>query len=253
MILSIDWDYFCNENPLWDLGHRENQMFLNFMWQTRGCLAGEMKTSGQEVGFWSRIREIVDPQSYEIHVSESHLSAYRLVEREEGPLILVDAHHDCWPFALRGKDKWLMECSNWVSAWIRIGKTYGVERQVFWVAPSKEAASLYEGKIQKEVRKNVLTTTMDELARTLSFFVKQKVNIIHACRSGCWTPPWLDKSWLAFLKASQLEIKAMDPEPWDGIRERWTESDLQNAIALDTQLRRKLQVIPEITIQEDEK
>ena len=232
MILSVDWDFFIPTVDAFDLGHHESEFFLSALWHTRGYLIDQMKTSGQEDTFWEKMREIVDLQTTEIKISESHLSAFRLVETSNEHLILVDAHHDCWPFDARKKR---VACANWVAAWIKLGRhALGIERTVIWVVPSKEHSKMFEGTIQPGVRKNILIIHMGQLGKVL---FEDKINVVHACRSGCWTPPWLDKNWLAFLKASGLEIKPMDPEPWDGIRERWGENDLQCAIALDKRFR----------------
>ena len=238
MILSIDWDYFVPEID--DLGNIENAFFLDAVWHTRGYCIDSMLTNGHEVGFWEKIRGIVDIQTTEINVSESHLSAYRLVELATEPLILVDAHHDCWPFKFSKRQ---IDCANWVSAWIRQAHSIGVERHVIWVTPYElpqlafsfaAGNSSLKSEIQEEVRNNITIITLDELA---NYIDNRTINTIHACRSGCWTPPWLDKKWLAFLESSQLEIKAMDSEPWDGLRERWTEVDLQNAIGVDKRIK----------------
>lgn len=234
MILSIDWDWFIPTVDAFDLGHHESEFFLNALWHTRGYLIDQMKTSGQEVDFWSNMRKIVDLQTTEIKVSESHLSAFRLVETSNEHLILVDAHHDCWPFDARNKR---VDCANWVAAWIKLGRhALGIERCVIWVVPSKEYIKMFQGTIQRGVRNNLMIITMEQLPGVLSK-IEPEISVVHACRSGCWVPPWLDKEWLAFLKASGLEIKPMDPEPWDGIRERWGENDLQCAIALDKRFR----------------
>jgi hypothetical protein len=45
VLVSIDFDFFVPERDIWDLGHREAELFLKAMWMFRGRYMEEMKTN----------------------------------------------------------------------------------------------------------------------------------------------------------------------------------------------------------------
>jgi len=222
-ILSVDWDWFVPEDPIWDAGHRESTLFLKFVWFTRATLMEVWKTSGQEDSFWERMREIVDlDKCTKIDVSDSHSSCFHLVDRHDR-LILVDAHHDCLPW---DENPHRIDCANWVRVWLRMGRYKRNPLHMFWVKPKWQKNLTLKG-VPKKIREQITVTRLEKLREALG--CKPKIDTIHVCRSGCWTPPWLDKKFQEFLRSSQKEISVTEPKPWDGWEERWNETDLQQA------------------------
>ena len=43
IILTIDFDFFCQEDPMMDMGHRETNFFLNDMWAIREAAGRQMQ------------------------------------------------------------------------------------------------------------------------------------------------------------------------------------------------------------------
>ena len=113
-LLTVDWDYFVPEEFTWDIGHRESIIFLDMLWHTRGRLIDEMKTSGEQVGFWSRVKDSLNIETNEIIVTDSHVHVIDEAAKCNH-VIIIDAHHDCWP--LDAADPIKLHCGNWLTGW----------------------------------------------------------------------------------------------------------------------------------------
>jgi hypothetical protein len=207
------------------MGHRENLLFLKMLWSTRAGLIDEMKTTGDEAGFWERLRgqgRLVQP----LWVSDSHCYLHSLLQMTKvGRIVLFDAHHDCW----KG-EKGQVTCDNWLRVWLRGSK----RREAVWVQPGwldKEVCRLPE---DMKGRVEVV-----DYGKGLELGLEGSV-AVHACRSGCWTPPWLDKAFLGFLDGfggGPGTVCRMQEGEWDLLAERWTEKDLAEALANEAKVR----------------
>ena len=228
-LVTVDWDFFVNERPEWDMGHRENLLFLKMLWSTRGGLVDKMVTSGDEDGFWSRLREelavsgkgrLLEP----LWVSDSHCYAYSLLEGVSR-VVLFDAHHDCWT----GENGQVM-CDNWLRTWLK-GSS---RRKATWVRPPWLNAKVcrlpedMEGRVEAVTYGKGMELALEGLVA------------VHACRSGCWTPPWLDKAFLGFLEGFGNGLEGccrLQEGEWDPMAERWTEKDLAEALDGEAKVR----------------
>ena len=56
-MLSVDWDTFIPEDPRWDFQHAETLMYATIAWLARGMYLDVIKTSGDELTFWDRVRK----------------------------------------------------------------------------------------------------------------------------------------------------------------------------------------------------
>ena len=211
-LLSVDWDYFTPEDPKDDLGHSETEVHLDMMWRARSGLLDKIKTDGEQEGFWDRIGGSLSGVG-STYVSDSHMHAYSLL-RGVDHVILVDAHHDCWEedsLGIETLGEGYIYCHNWLSVWLSKGR----HRRVTWIQP-EWSKGLYD--VPKKLRKRV----------TVKSEIKGKIDRVHVCRSGCWTPPWLDKQFIKFVEdRKSLKINMQDERPWNPMLERWTEDDLQ--------------------------
>ena len=79
-MLTIDWDYFVPEDPIHDFGHMENLFFLDQIWWFRVQYIDNIKTSGEELVFWNRLREKNIFPIDQVWVSDSHLPAYDIAD-----------------------------------------------------------------------------------------------------------------------------------------------------------------------------
>jgi hypothetical protein len=204
---------------MWDLGHRENLLFLKMAWGARGAFVGEMRLTGDEVGFWKRTgmkRRGVEP----LWVSDSHRFAHSLTAGV-GRVVLFDAHHDCWE-----GDKGFVSCENWLRAWLEGSK----RRRAVWVRPGWLEKGACE--VPEDLRDRVDVVEGLEGLEGLDLGLEGPVTT-HVCRSGCWMPPWLDKAFLGFLEGwgGGLEgVLDMQEGEWKALEPRWAEKDLERAL-----------------------
>lgn len=233
VLLSIDFDTFVPENPLWDLGHREEELFLKMMWTFRGHLMPEMKTDGNEKDFWKRLPwQFSEPQ--DIFVSDSHLLAYHLT-RDIDYVVLVDRHHDCFEWPVKDRP-FRVDCGNWVAAWL----SACTKRKLLWVHPDDITADDLEICGEVKHRRRILSVPYSRFREMLLDQDIQETNLtVHVCRSGCWVPPWLDQDFVNFVKASGLTPQIMQEGVWDPMTCRWNLDDYETArkIMEDTQRR----------------
>lgn len=218
-LLTVDFDFFVPEDPMWDIGHRESKLFLTILWGTRGNLIDKMKTTGEEHGFWERIgvkRNGIRP----IWVSESHCYAHTLTAGVDR-IVTFDAHHDCW----KGQ-KGEVSCENWLRVWLKGSK----RRRATWVRPTWLEKGVCEVPDDLKDRVDVV-----EGLEGLKLGLEGPVDV-HICRSGCWVPPWLDGAFLAFVGAlgGGLEgVEDMQGDGWEALKQRWTDEDLKTALEGD--------------------
>ena len=230
-LISIDFDYFCPEKSEWDLGHKESLLYLKMLWQTRGYLYNEMKTSGAEVGFWQWFKKQANLDAVDnLFVSDSHCYAYNLLNNVNR-VILFDAHHDCWPMdggKVKGND---IRCDNWVRRWLTESKR---ARRVTWVMPEwlEDGCYTVPGDLKGKV-------DVVRYSQGLDLGLNGSV-VLHVCRSGCWVPPWLDGAFLGFLRGFRgtldgVTVRLQDGE-WDATKERWSADDLEACLESERQM-----------------
>ncbi len=221
--ISIDWDYFIPEKPEWDMGHQENHLFLDAVWGTRGHLIDQIKTTPDVADFWSWLNSNINiPKNHRLHVSESH--SYVWLDpalHQSDLLILFDQHHDMW---LEQPDqKGSVMAHNWVREWLR-GKR---NRKVVWVKPTWLQDGMFE--IPKDIKRATCTTVNNFVIPSV---VKNSYIItgVHVCRSGCWTPPWLDVEFKNFVINSNLSVNNLQDGVWDALEPRWDVVKLNDVI-----------------------
>jgi hypothetical protein len=212
-LLTVDWDYFIDEDPMWDLGHKESVTHLDLIWRARGNLIGKMHTTGVEKSFWKKLPVTTDCP---VFVSDSHCFAYEFAKQVDH-VLLVDRHHDCWP-----AEKNRIECDTWLGEWLR----RRAKRKVTWLRP-KNAKMIYE--VPKVFDTRFIVT--DDIM-TIQPYVAE---IVHICRSGCWCPPWLDIDFVNFLKdlrplkdVVSIPQEAKDTK-WNPIKFRWSLEEFKQA------------------------
>lgn len=226
-LLTVDWDYFVPERPEFDLGHSESLAFLDMMWRSRVGLLDQIKADGAEIGFWDRLGASLKGAG-PTYVSDSHLYAYSLLSGIDH-VLLVDAHHDCWQEDSLGisKGEGKIYCHNWLRAWLGKGK----RRRVTWVCP-EWSKGWFE--VPKDLKGRV--SIVDK--------VEGKIDRVHVCRSGCWTPPWLDKQFIGFVESRKvLAINLQRDGLWNAMAERWTEAEFQELRDQETSVQEALRGI----------
>jgi hypothetical protein len=199
-LLSVDWDFFCptsNEpgvSGLYDWGHRDaGQLFLEYLWYPRAAAFKVNNvplpdTSGEELTFWNRFRF---KEGCKLYFADSHVCAYDEQVRDSVfNVVNFDAHHDGgYNTSIRDILKTQrVDCGSWMVAYHLQGC------HVQTVYPKwKEWAMKAEPKpaIPKMVRRVDGSKTMPA-----NFMVFDRIFV---CRSGGWSPSWLDDKFFKFL------------------------------------------------------
>lgn len=218
-LLTIDFDFFVPEDPMWDMGHSESPFFMNFIWHTRANRMDEMKTNGEEKGFWKRLQDAFKFETDTIHVSESHLEAFHLTP-PLGRIINIDRHHDVWE-AVGNR----VDCATWGLQAMRLRHAEGMT----WVHPTDGGfettmAGDYMEMVPPRYRKRIEPMTLQEAMVRLD---GTRIDAVHVCRSAAWTPPWLDGAFSKFVADGPFkkieQAGALPVEP------RWSEKDFEQA------------------------
>jgi hypothetical protein len=225
-LLTVDWDTFVPEKVEWDFSHQESLIFLNLLWKTRIGLKDQITTSGKEDGFWGRAGVVGGAGI--TWVSDSHTFVWGLLKGVDH-VVLVDAHHDCWMGDSLGIDRSERRifCHNWLREWLVARKT----RKVTWVRP-EWSKDMFE--VPKDLADRVKIVGLDD-----DWGVKQ-IDKVHVCRSGCWTPPWLDRQFESFVLDRRQPVIKMQEGPWDPMRARWTKEEMEELVKQDRAMREKM-------------
>jgi hypothetical protein len=226
-ILSVDWDFFFPElsfDPqfwmLYDWGHRDGgSLFLDQLWYNRaaGFLLNDLPlptTTGEEKNFWNRFQFKEDAKLF-FADSHSHIYAPAIHEMLSASgfssIENFDAHHDA---GYKGKDSKaaLLEsgqvtCENWALAYY----LEGIRVRTFYPTWKKWA---FKGEGKPGYR--IPRMFDSEVIRLKPF------DHIFVCRSGGWTPSWLDGDFEKFLAAApvhdRIELAPCANRNWDTVR-----------------------------------
>ena len=181
-----------------------------------------MRTSGEETKFWQKMETLAPSlKKAKLFVSDSHCFAHDQSFFSDH-VILIDAHHDCWDNMPGHLDSNSVMCHNWARIWLKAHP----KSRMTWVRPSWQKASQIP--VPKDLKDRV------DVVRGLKG-LKQPIagpTSLHVCRSGCWTPPWLDKAFLGFLESFSgypKGINRLQTEAWDATVCRWNEKDIAEA------------------------
>lgn len=232
--ITIDWDYFTPYDSMWDIQHVESLLYLDFLWKARGHLVDTFKTSGEEASFWPWLREHftfdeVFNEAY-LWVSDSHaliVKDWRIWHASD-VIISFDQHHDCWPTEEDNRDEeGRMEhiaCHTWGRAWLEENP----DRRLVWVYPDHLDIEEYgDFETVEGVRDQLIILPRKEF--DASYYDEDEVSGVHVCRSGCWTPPWLDSAFRKFIHESGMLKKILQNGEWDPMRIRWVQKDFEEA------------------------
>jgi len=212
-LLSVDWDYFFpipkeddERSLLYDWGHREGWKFLmDGVWQIRAeaFLRSGFElpsTDGKEIGFWNRFKFNTGTKLY---IADSHTFIYDAnVRRNIRSIVNFDAHHDAYQRPADCLDYGKVECQNWAS-FLRIEKI-----KVTWVKPNwhqRTDTPKYRMEILRDEGQN-----FDE-----------PFDRIYICRSGAWTPSWVEDKFWKFVGDCPIqpviEVRPIEKRIYDAV------------------------------------
>ena len=205
--LSIDFDYFIRENPLWDFGHNESlTSFHQSVWNIRygsvnlyeetdvkkyadidpGHLIEELEVKGFK--FSPEVR---------LCLADSHMHAYAFFKkRRVSEMYHLDAHHDMYQTSS------MIDCGNWLHRYWMENRV----KEIHWIYPTwldefGGAVNQFNYKIDIRKFKDV---KLDQPVSVGSVFI---------CRSGVWVPPHHDPEFLEMLLPFTFKTKKISITP----------------------------------------
>ena len=208
-LLSVDWDYFFPSQEgldaleaalLWDWGHNENWggALNEIVWISRAAafLTRDLPlplTSGAEDSFWNGVRIAKNAQLF---IADSHVRAASLeVMKGVTEVVNYDAHHD----GGYGQDmadlfkNQQVDCGDWTFAYVMQNARLETRYPEWRLRnPEQEPTVVYS------MERNYWA----EGDTDQKFFHK-----VFICRSGSWTPPWLDDKFVNFVKSCPVFAK----------------------------------------------
>ncbi len=214
-LLSIDWDYFIsldNENCVSSI---ENKRTIIDLWYKKYLvlkaqgknIQRRFSLSSQTDKFWSKMKQIFEFDSHiDVYVSDSHALSYKIAQKYDCPdVYLFDAHSDLGYGGLSSLD-FEVNCANWLGKLLK-------NKQV-------EEAHIIYGPYTAEKPENFQEMNEHyqiDYPKINDLHSKTKISAIHICRSGAWTPPWLDKKFGEFIHKMGIPYKMIDctPRKWN--------------------------------------
>jgi hypothetical protein len=214
-LLSVDWDYFIyTQGENWG-SFAENNKNLVSLWYKRYI---EMKARGKDIKksfrlssevdtFWEKIKEHFQfERDAKVYVSDSHALSYDIAKENKcRSVYLFDAHADLGYGGFSALN-FEVNCANWLGKLLK-------NKQV------NEANIIYSSHtVEKPENFKYLNSKYN--IRYLGFKdldIGIRVSVIHICRSGVWTPPWLDERFNQFIRACGIPYKIINcpSRKWD--------------------------------------
>lgn len=214
-LLSIDWDYFIHtQKENWG-SYIENSKNVINLWYKRYIQA---KALGKDIqksfqlsscidGFWEKIKvNFIFAKGIKAYVSDSHVLSYDLARKQGCKTVyLFDAHADLGYGGLSSLD-FEANCANWLG---KLLKDKWIEEANIIYSPHTAEKPEYFKKINNVY--NIRYPVFDDLDTGI------EVSAVHICRSGAWTPPWLDERFTQFVHSSGIayELKGCPARKWD--------------------------------------
>jgi len=215
-LLSVDWDYFIYTRDNWN-PYLENKRGLIDLWYKRYIQA---KARGEDIQkafqlssefdtFWDKIRKCFKfVENIKIYVSDSHALSYQIARENNCQAVyLFDAHADLGYGGLSSLN-FEVNCSNWLGKLLKEKQIR--EANIFYSPYTAEQPGHF--KPMNSIY-NIRYCSFADLHQGIM------VSAIHLCRSGAWTPPWLDNKFVQFINALGIPYEVVNcPErKWDPV------------------------------------
>lgn len=215
-LLSIDWDYFIYTQDSWGT-YLENNRSLIDLWYKRYIQAkarGEdiqkaFQLSSEFETFWNKIKKCFKfEKNIKAYVSDSHALSYRIAKENNCTAVyLFDSHADLGYGGLSSLN-FEVNCSNWLGKLLKDKQIK--EANIFYSPYTAEKPEYF--KPMNSIY-NIRYCGFNDLGKCIV------VSAIHICRSGAWTPPWLDNKFTQFIGTLGIpyEIVNCQERKWDPV------------------------------------
>lgn len=212
ILLSIDWDYFIPIKEEWTGSYIENRRNIIGLWYKRyirGEQYGEnienyLYVDKEAKEFWENIKKIfLFTKSTPIYISESHKISYKIAKKYNcTEVISFDAHSDLGYGGLQSLD-YEVNCANWLGKLLKEGTIKTAK--IIYSKYTMECKEQFE-----EITNNYDVKFKKFKCDCDNNIIKRDICAIHICRSGAWTPPWLDNKFFEFVKRCNFNYKNID-------------------------------------------
>lgn len=213
--LSIDFDWFIRENPLWDWGHKEQMLFLNFnpLWLMRYSSLDLVKETDPKTYADFEPSDLIRmlkskgfkfSRKTEFLMCESHLGITTAFKENHADLLIsLDAHHDYWENGEAEASIDLDGCSVDCGSWLRYFQKKGFYKKTIIVYPKW----LSDEDAQEDIKEHKIPFPIVHFKDLEQ--EDYEVQRVFLCRSGCWVPPHHDQDFLqlAFLISMNCDRK----------------------------------------------
>ncbi|MFD3157743.1 arginase [Haloimpatiens sp. FM7330] len=213
VLLSIDWDYFIPIKSEWCGSYLENKKSITNLWYKRYL---KSKMQGIDIqkymyvdkgakSFWSTIKKIFGiSKNVKLYISDSHkLSYYIAKEYKCDKVYSFDAHSDLGYGGLKSLE-FELNCANWLGKLLK-GKIIK-EANIVYSKYSRETPKEF---CEINNKFDVNYYNKKEIMSCSNIPLKD-VQAVHICRSGAWTPPWLDDKFSKFVHNCNMNYKVID-------------------------------------------
>lgn len=227
-LLSIDWDYFIKIRPEWCGSYIENERCLVDIWYKRYIeenirginLEKEIYINTNTKRFWNFIKERFNlKKDIEVFISDSHKFSYKIAKDNKcDNVILFDAHSDLGYGGLSSLE-FELNCANWLG---KLFKDNIINKSTIIYSPyTMERPNDFSELNSKYNIEYVMNRWDIEYEQ----FKNSEISAIHICRSGAWSPPWLDKKFYEFIRNSELKVRKLEDITRDWNPKKLTFSD----------------------------
>jgi hypothetical protein len=214
-LLSIDWDYFIYTRNKWGT-YLENNRSLIDLWykryiqgKARGVDIRSFHLSSELDTFWNKIKKSFKfVKNIKAYVSDSHALSYVIAKRSNCKSVyLFDSHADLGYGGLSSHNL-EVNCSNWLGKLLK--ERHIKEANIFYSPYTTEKPEFFNPMNRIYNIRYYNFNNFDESI---------VVSAIHICRSGAWTPPWLDNKFTKFIDALGIpyEIVNCPERKWDPV------------------------------------
>ena len=214
-LLSVDWDYFIRTQIDNGGSYLENNKNRINLWYKRYILC---KARGTDIRksyflspeveiFWENIKKhFCFDNDVKAYVSDSHALSYDIAKKKGcRSVYLFDAHADLGYGGLPSL-KFEVNCANWLGKLLK--ERMIKEADIVYSPYTAEKPELFKpfNKIYP-----IRYPDMNDLGAGI------RVSAVHICRSGAWTPPWLDGKFTRFVQALGIPYKLINcpARKWD--------------------------------------
>jgi len=216
-LLSVDWDYFIYTRYNWG-SYLENNRSLIDIWYKRYIQAkarGEniqkaFRLSSEIDTFWNKIKKHFKfAENIKAYVSDSHALSYKIAKENNCKIVYLFDYHADLGYGGLSSLNFEVNCSNWLGKLLKDNQIK--EANIFYSPYTTEKPEYFKP------MNSIFKISYYDFNDFNCFDKNIVVSAIHICRSGAWTPPWLDNKFTQFIDTLGIPYKIVNcpKRKWD--------------------------------------